>query len=71
MAVVALRPPRLRGAGDALALGVEVVAIDVDATLVDRLREADVDLVFIEVQQGDYFGEDDIVRQSDDYGRAG
>jgi mannose-6-phosphate isomerase len=28
-------------------------------------------LVFIEVQQGDYFGEDDIVRQSDDYGRAG
>lgn len=27
-------------------------------------------LVFIEVQQGDYFGEDDIVRASDDYGRA-
>ena len=29
------------------------------------------DLVFIEVQQGDYFGEDDIVRLSDDYGRVG
>lgn len=27
-------------------------------------------LVFIEVQQGDYFGEDDIVRIEDDYGRA-
>lgn len=27
-------------------------------------------LVFIEVQQGDYFGEDDIVRAADDYGRV-
>jgi mannose-6-phosphate isomerase-like protein (cupin superfamily) len=27
-------------------------------------------LVFIEVQQGDYFGEDDIVRLEDDYGRS-
>ena len=27
------------------------------------------DLIFIEVQQGSYFGEDDIVRLSDDYGR--
>jgi mannose-6-phosphate isomerase len=27
-------------------------------------------LVFIEVQLGDYFGEDDIVRYSDDYGRV-
>jgi mannose-6-phosphate isomerase len=26
-------------------------------------------LVFIEIQQGDYFGEDDIVRLEDDYGR--
>lgn len=26
-------------------------------------------LVFIEVQQGDYFGEDDIVRLEDDFGR--
>ena len=30
-----------------------------------------VPMVFIEVQQGEYFGEDDIVRASDDYGRAG
>jgi mannose-6-phosphate isomerase len=28
------------------------------------------DLVFIEVQTGDYFGEDDIERLEDDYGRA-
>ncbi len=27
-------------------------------------------LVFIEVQRGDYLGEDDIVRLSDDYGRV-
>jgi mannose-6-phosphate isomerase len=27
------------------------------------------DLVFVEVQTGDYFGEDDIVRLADDYGR--
>lgn len=28
------------------------------------------DLIFIEVQRGTYFGEDDIVRFSDDYGRS-
>lgn len=28
------------------------------------------DLIFIEVQLGTYFGEDDIVRYSDDYNRA-
>ncbi len=28
-------------------------------------------LVFIEVQTGDYFGEDDIVRLEDDFGRSG
>ena len=27
-------------------------------------------LVFIEVQRGDYFGEDDIKRLADDFGRA-
>ena len=27
-------------------------------------------LTFIEVQRGDYFGEDDVVRLEDDYGRA-
>ena len=46
---------------------------------VDLPREArhrvenpgDEPLVFIEVQLGDYFGEDDIVRFEDDFGRAG
>jgi mannose-6-phosphate isomerase len=28
-------------------------------------------LVFIEVQHGDYFGEDGIVRLEDDFGRVG
>ncbi len=28
-------------------------------------------LVFVEVQTGDYFGEDDIERSQDDFGRAG
>jgi mannose-6-phosphate isomerase len=31
----------------------------------------DSDLVFIEVQHGTYFGEDDIVRLEDDFGRVG
>lgn len=36
-----------------------------------RLRNpGDTPVVFIEVQTGDYFGEDDIVRLQDDYGRA-
>ncbi len=30
----------------------------------------DTEITFIEVQTGDYFGEDDIVRLEDDYGRA-
>ena len=30
----------------------------------------DTNLVLIEIQRGSYFGEDDIVRLSDDYGRA-
>jgi mannose-6-phosphate isomerase-like protein (cupin superfamily) len=28
------------------------------------------DLVFIEIQTGDYLGEDDIIRYDDDFGRA-
>ena len=30
----------------------------------------DVMMIFIEVQRGDYLGEDDIIRLQDDYGRA-
>lgn len=32
-------------------------------------NQGDTDLVFIEVQTGTYFGEDDIERREDDYGR--
>ena len=32
---------------------------------------ADEPMVFIEVQTGDYLGEDDIIRHEDDYGREG
>ena len=33
-------------------------------------NKGDERVVFIEVQYGTYFGEDDIVRLDDDYGRA-
>ncbi len=33
-------------------------------------NEGDTDVVLIEVQHGTYFGEDDIVRLEDDYGRV-
>ena len=33
-------------------------------------NRTDSELVFIEIQRGEYFGEDDIVRLEDDYGRA-
>lgn len=33
-------------------------------------NKTDLDVVFIEIQRGDYFGEDDIVRLEDDYGRT-
>jgi mannose-6-phosphate isomerase len=47
-------------------------AIDIPQGAAHRMQNTgDVDLVFIEVQQGDYFGEDDIVRLEDDYGRVG
>ncbi|MBW2682760.1 MAG: phosphomannose isomerase type II C-terminal cupin domain, partial [Deltaproteobacteria bacterium] len=32
-------------------------------------NDENVDVVFIEIQLGDYFGEDDIERLEDDYGR--
>ncbi len=36
-----------------------------------RIRnDGEEDLVFIEIQTGSYFGEDDIIRVEDDFGRA-
>jgi len=33
-------------------------------------NNGDENLTFIEIQQGEYFGEDDIIRLEDDYGRV-
>ena len=47
-------------------------AIDIPVGTAHRVRNDGADeLVFVEVQHGTYFGEDDIVRLEDDYGRAG
>jgi mannose-6-phosphate isomerase len=46
-------------------------AIDVPLGAAHRVESVgEGDLVLIEVQHGDYFGEDDIVRLEDDFGRA-
>lgn len=58
----------LDGTDHVLAAG---EAIDVPRGAAHRMaNQGDADLVFIEVQMGDYFGEDDIERLDDDYGRA-
>jgi mannose-6-phosphate isomerase len=47
-------------------------AIDVPRGSAHRMEnDGGTDLTFIEVQHGDYFGEDDIVRLEDDFGRVG
>ncbi len=44
--------------------------IDIPVGAAHRIENpGDVTMIFIEVQQGDYLGEDDIVRLQDDYGR--
>jgi mannose-6-phosphate isomerase-like protein (cupin superfamily) len=46
-------------------------AVDVPRGAAHRIHNTGrVPLVFVEVQHGDYFGEDDIVRLDDDYGRS-
>jgi mannose-6-phosphate isomerase-like protein (cupin superfamily) len=46
-------------------------AIDIPLGGAHRIaNEGTTDVVFIEVQHGTYFGEDDIVRLEDDFGRA-
>ena len=47
-------------------------AVDIPVGTDHRIENAGEQLVvFVEVQHGDYFGEDDIVRLEDDYGRTG
>jgi mannose-6-phosphate isomerase len=47
-------------------------AVDVSLGVAHRIANTSPaePLIFIEVQRGDYFGEDDIVRIDDDYGRT-
>ena len=46
-------------------------AVDIAQGMAHRCaNEGGEDVVFIEVQRGDYFGEDDIVRLEDDFGRS-
>jgi mannose-6-phosphate isomerase len=45
-------------------------SVDIKKNIVHRVKNSgSVGLVFIEVQTGDYFGEDDIERLEDDYNR--
>jgi mannose-6-phosphate isomerase len=45
-------------------------AIDIPVEAKHRVENTDTELlVFIEIQRGDYLGEDDIVRFEDDFGR--
>jgi mannose-6-phosphate isomerase len=46
-------------------------SVDIPVGSDHRIENAtDTELVFVEVQHGEYFGEDDIVRLEDDYGRV-
>jgi len=46
-------------------------AIDIPIGAAHRVQNpGEQPLVFVEVQRGDYFGEDDIVRLEDDFGRG-
>lgn len=46
-------------------------SLDIPLGALHRIRNSGGDdLVFIEIQRGDYFGEDDIERMQDDYGRS-
>ena len=45
-------------------------AVNIPEATWHRIKNpGDVPLIFVEVQTGDYFGEDDITRAEDDYGR--
>ena len=46
--------------------------VDVEIGMAHRIENPGTEpLIFIEVQRGDYLGEDDIVRLQDDFGRTG
>jgi glycosyltransferase involved in cell wall biosynthesis/quercetin dioxygenase-like cupin family protein len=66
----------VKGKGIVTKNGIEIKvlsgdSVDLQVNEVHRIRNIDNEnLVFIEIAQGDYLGEDDIVRLEDKYGRA-
>lgn len=58
---------------DGAIIDVEVgKTIDIPVGAAHRVENPrDEDLIFIEIQMGDYLGEDDITRFEDDFGRVG
>jgi mannose-6-phosphate isomerase len=57
--------------GDSTVGAVSGVSVDIPIGVAHRIENTgDADLVFVEVQHGTYFGEDDIVRLDDDFGRS-
>ena len=47
------------------------MSVDIPVGAAHRIKNTGTEnLVFIEIQQGDYFGEDDIERLEDDFGRG-
>jgi mannose-6-phosphate isomerase-like protein (cupin superfamily) len=46
-------------------------AVDIPVTFAHRIANTgETNIIFIEVQTGSYFGEDDIERMEDDFGRV-
>jgi mannose-6-phosphate isomerase len=66
---------RGRGVVTLNGVGLDVgpgTAVDIALGASHRIENTGAEeLVFVEVQHGEYFGEDDIVRLDDDYGRVG
>lgn len=67
----------VRGTAKVTLNGVEILVkkgetVDIGVGDAHRVENPDTEemLVFVEVQTGDYFGEDDIERLDDDFGRA-
>jgi mannose-6-phosphate isomerase-like protein (cupin superfamily) len=56
--------------GEEILLG-EGESVDISREAAHRIENiGGSQLAFVEIQKGDYFGEDDIVRLEDDYGRV-
>jgi len=66
----------VKGSGKAVKGDTLVPLHEGDVIRIDRLEkhrlinDSDADLEIVEIQRGTYFGEDDIVRYEDDFGRG-